>query len=165
MANPEQRIRMDEIFAHPWLNHGQALVMQPAPYPNRLTSDDLDEDIIDHMVHGLMLGQAADIKHDLLTNRANSHYAIYHLLVARLARYNKEFKPKVRPKRDSCRKKVSKDMGFFEDEDDISSVASAPTKPGKGSGGKRRVSFRYLTSCYQIPPFLLAKKISFVFLT
>ena len=141
VANPEQRIKMEEIFAHPWLNQGRTLILQPAPYPNRLTSDDIDEDIIDHMVHGLKLAQAADIKHDLLTNRATSLYAIYHLLVARLARYNKEFKPKIRPRKDSTKKKISGDLGFFEgDDNDTSSIMSAPTRLPTRSGGKR-VSF------------------------
>ena len=141
MANPEQRIRMDEIFAHPWLNHGRTVTLQPAPYPNRLTSDDIDEDIIDHMVHGLKLAHVTDIKHDLLTNKATSMYAVYHLLAARLARYNKEFKPKLRARKDS-KKKISRDLGFFDDDDsDASSVVSAPPGRVPTRPGRQRVHF------------------------
>lgn len=50
-ANPEQRIKMEGIMAHPWINQGHALPFGPAPFPNTLRPNDINMDIVDHMVH------------------------------------------------------------------------------------------------------------------
>ncbi len=52
-ANPEHRIKMDEIMTHPWINEGHTLPFGPAPFPNTLTTKDINVDIVDHMVHVL----------------------------------------------------------------------------------------------------------------
>ena len=78
---------MPALMEHPWLNEGYALPFGPAPYPNRLTPNDINGNIIEHMIHGLHLKETEDdIKQDLVANRSTSASAIYHLLAARLAR-------------------------------------------------------------------------------
>ena len=57
-ANPERRIKMDSIMAHPWMNEGHALPFGPAPYPNTLTLKDVNTDIVEHMVHALKVSVA-----------------------------------------------------------------------------------------------------------
>ena len=136
---------MSEIFKHPWLNEGRTLPFQPAPYPNTLTNGQIDSDIIDHMTNGLSLGPALEMKHDLITNKATSHYAVYHLLVSRLARYRKEFPSKVVKQQKTLttpKKKVSKDQGFFDADDDIevSSVTSVPVRTTTRGGVRKSVS-------------------------
>ena len=44
---------MDAIMSHPWMNEGHALPFGPAPYPNHLTMNDINTDIVDHMIHVL----------------------------------------------------------------------------------------------------------------
>ena len=50
-SNPEERIKMDAIMSHPWLNEGHSLPFGPAPFPNKLLPNDVDSDIVEHMVH------------------------------------------------------------------------------------------------------------------
>jgi len=52
-ANPDQRIKMDEIMTHPWINTGFTLPFGPAPFPNRLMMSEITTDIVNHMVHVL----------------------------------------------------------------------------------------------------------------
>ncbi|XP_003386170.1 PREDICTED: hormonally up-regulated neu tumor-associated kinase homolog [Amphimedon queenslandica] len=150
-ASPDKRITMDELIAHPWLSEGHALPFQPAPYPNVMTQSQINNDIVDHITDVLKLGTAMEIKQDLITNRATSLYAIYNLLASRLARYEKQFPSKapVRPRRRSFKKKISKDQGFYdEDDSDVSSTCTAPVKlrkdvkkttsAGSGTGHSRR---------------------------
>ena len=86
-TNPEERIKMPEVMAHPWLNEGHTLPFSPAPYPNRLKPNDINKDIMEHMIHILHLKETEDdITQDLVANRSTSASAIYHLLAARLAR-------------------------------------------------------------------------------
>ena len=144
-ASPDSRITMPEIFKHPWLNEGRTLPFQPAPYPNTLTNSQIDSDIIDHMTNGLSLGPALEMKHDLITNRATSHYAVYHLLASRLTRYHREFPSKVAKQQKTLttpKKKVSKDQGFFDADDDveISSVVSVPVRTSTRGGNRKPVS-------------------------
>ena len=122
---------MDELIAHPWLSEGHALPFQPAPYPNLMDQSQINNDIVDHITDVLKLGTGIEIKQDLITNKATSLYAIYNLLVSRLARYEKQFpsKAQVRPHRRSLKKKVSKDQGFYdEDDSDLSSTGSTSVK-------------------------------------
>lgn len=44
---------MEEILIHPWMNKGQSEPLSPAPFPNRLTPDDIKEEIIEHIVQKL----------------------------------------------------------------------------------------------------------------
>ena len=129
MSNPERRITMADVFEHPWLSEKRKLPFQPAPYPNHITQADINEEIIEHMVALLKVDTAVSIKQDLLTNKATSNSAIYHLLSARLARYQREFKDTTtvrQKKRTGSVKRVSRDHGYYEDID-VMSVATVPT--------------------------------------
>ena len=75
---------MPMLMAHPWLNEGHTLPFGPAPFPNRLTPNDINDKIVEHMIHVLHLKE--DIKQELIANRSTPASAIYHLLAARLAR-------------------------------------------------------------------------------
>jgi hypothetical protein len=141
-SNPEERITLADVFSHPWLSKGHQLQFQPAPYPNLLTQSQINSDVVDHIIDVLHAGTCLEIKQDLLSNRATSISAIYHLLCSRLARYEKEFPSKItrqRTRTGSIKKKVSKDQGFYEAEDndvETSSVMSVPVR--SGTRGKQR---------------------------
>ena len=121
---------MAEVFQHPWLSEKHVFPFQPAPYPNHIAQVDINEDIVEHMVTLLKVDTAHAIKQDLLTNKATSNSAIYHLLSARLARYKREVKdnaPVVRQRRRHGSKKISRDQGYYEGDDDAMSVATMPS--------------------------------------
>lgn len=146
-ASPDKRITMMELMTHPWLSEGH-LPFQPAPYPNAISASDINNDIVDHITDVLKQGSPIEVKQDLITNRATSLYAIYNLLASRLARYEKEFPSKaaVRPHRRSIKKKISKDLGFYDDDDscssDISSTISAPVRFRKDMKKSVRPAFK-----------------------
>ena len=78
---------MPDIISHVWMNRGSRLPFGPAPYPNTLTENDLNEDIIEYMVHELHLRDTEEvIKREIMANQPTPSTAIYHLVVARLAR-------------------------------------------------------------------------------
>lgn len=53
-SNPEDRIKMSELVAHPWLSEGEHLLpFEPAPFPNFVSINDINEDVTEHMVHVL----------------------------------------------------------------------------------------------------------------
>lgn len=139
VASPDDRITMPEIFSHPWLSEDLTIPFQPAPYPNLLKHADINQDIVDHMVNVLHAGNTADIKADLVVNRATSLYAIYYLLLARLARYEREFPTKQIITKVVSKKKLSKDQGFY-DEDDDNDAISTVTAPSRlqSRGGNRK---------------------------
>ncbi len=59
-SNPEDRIKMPELMEHPWLSEGGSLLpFDPAPFPNFLSINDINEDITEHMVHVLKVLQCA----------------------------------------------------------------------------------------------------------
>ena len=97
----------------------------------------------------------SEIRHDLITNRATSSYAVYHLVQARLARYEREFPKKVLSKSDAIqrKKKVSRDAGFFDDDDDTASIVTTPSRLPSQEGTRKTVSQRNLytsqsNNCY-----------------
>lgn len=51
---------MADIMCHPWMNEGHALPFGPAPYPNKVTANDIDEDVTEHMVHMLKVNTSHD---------------------------------------------------------------------------------------------------------
>lgn len=50
-SDPAQRIKMPDIMAHPWMVADGTPALKPHPYPNRLSANDISEDIVEHMVH------------------------------------------------------------------------------------------------------------------
>lgn len=109
-SKPEDRIRMEDIMKHPWLNVGLTLPFGPAPYPGTLKEEEINQDILEHMKHCLKVpANVSEIKSCLLNNRAVQSSAIYWLLNFRLQRYIKQHQPrKAKPR------KLSLDDGFSE---------------------------------------------------
>ena len=46
---PDERITLRQAMKHPWISAGGDWLMSPAPFPNKLSSDDLDHDVVKHM--------------------------------------------------------------------------------------------------------------------
>lgn len=107
---PEERIGMEEIMKHPWLNVGLTIPFGPAPYPGTMKEEEINQDILEHMRHCLNVSVTInEIRSCLLNNRAVQSSAIYWLLDFRLKRYIKQHQPKkVKPR------KLSLDDGFCE---------------------------------------------------
>ena len=107
---PEDRIKMEDIMKHPWLNVGLNIPFSPAPYPSTMNEEEINQDILEHMKHCLNVSvTASEIKSCLMNNRAVQSSAIYWLLNFRLQRYIKQHQPKK-----SKPRKVSIDDGFSE---------------------------------------------------
>ena len=141
VARPNERITIEEIFAHPWLNDDPAHPFKPFPYPSILRASEINDDVIEHMTAVLDVGTPMEIRGDLMSNRATSLYAIYCLLCSRLARYERDYPTKItRPHNKKGKKKLSKDHGFYDCED--IEVASIATAPAVFSGNRREVSFK-----------------------
>ncbi len=136
VAKPDDRITMEEIFRHPWLNEDLKLPFIATPYPCTMRMIDMKESIIEHMTLMLMIGTPLGIKQDLISNKATSLYAIYHLLSSRLIRYEK-CSMRVTRTHDKRTKKVSKDLGFFEDDADSDVASSTSTITTTSSIGKK----------------------------
>ena len=108
-SDPASRIKMPAIMAHPWITADGSSALKPHPFPNKFSVNDINEDIVEHMVHVLkvqdtlpcdchvtvlcvcvclqMKEKETDVTAELLTDRACAISAIYHLLLARLERY------------------------------------------------------------------------------
>lgn len=107
---PEQRIGMEDIMKHPWLNVGLTIPFGPAPCPGMVKEEELNQDILEHMKYSLNVSAStSEIKSCLLNNRAVQSSAIYWLLEFRLKRYIKQHQPKK-----SKPRKLSLDDGFSE---------------------------------------------------
>lgn len=107
---PEERITMEGIMRHPWLNVGLTIPFGPAPYPGAMKEDEINQDILEHMRHCLNVSVTiSEIKSCLLNNRAVQSSAIYWLLNFRLKRYLKQHQPKK-----SKPRKLSLDDGYSE---------------------------------------------------
>jgi Neu-associated kinase len=52
-SEPARRIKMPEIMSHPWIASNGSSTLKPHPYPNKLSANDINEDIVEHMVHVL----------------------------------------------------------------------------------------------------------------
>lgn len=67
-SDPALRIKMPELMAHTWMTEGNS-ALKPHPFPNKLCANDVNEDIVEHMVHVLKVGLTTAIclqKHDIL---------------------------------------------------------------------------------------------------
>lgn len=94
---------MPELMAHPWMTEGNA-ALKPHPFPNKLGANDINEDIVEHMVHVLKVSlkitclqehdhmfvqlkeREEEVTAELLADRACAISTIYFLLLARLDR-------------------------------------------------------------------------------
>ncbi|XP_077977454.1 uncharacterized protein LOC144433014 [Glandiceps talaboti] len=86
--DPRKRPQLTSIMDHQWLNKG-CLPLQLVPFPNYLKQDDVNQDIIHHMcqMRGYKMGDLIKV---LVNNKAIESSAVYHLLVQRLNRFNKD---------------------------------------------------------------------------
>ena len=112
MLNPKpaERIVMEDIMKHPWLNVGLTIPFGPAPHPGTMSEEEINQDILEHMKHCLNVPATnSEIKSCLVNNRAVQSSAIYWLLDFRLKRYIKQHQPKKAKLR-----KLSLDDGFSE---------------------------------------------------
>lgn len=106
--NPKNRIGMEDVMKHPWLNVGLTVPFGPAPHPGIMKEEEINQDILEHMKHCLNVSVTiSEIKSCLLNNRAVQSSAIYWLLDFRLKRYIKQHHPKR-----SKPRKLSFDDGF-----------------------------------------------------
>ena len=60
-ARPEERISMSEIFQHPWLTAAGVLRFAPHPYPNNLSRDMVNMDIVNHIVHHIRVPDTSQV--------------------------------------------------------------------------------------------------------
>lgn len=44
---------MPALMSHPWMTGDGSPPLKPHPYPNNLGANDINEDIVEHMVHVL----------------------------------------------------------------------------------------------------------------
>ena len=44
---------MPDLMCHPWIAADGTPPLKPHPFPNKLTINDINEDIVEHMVHAL----------------------------------------------------------------------------------------------------------------
>ena len=50
---------MSAIMAHPWMAADGNSTLKPHPYPGRLTANDINEDIVEYMVHAMKVKTGA----------------------------------------------------------------------------------------------------------
>ena len=107
---PEERITMENIMKHPWLNVGLSVPFSPAPYPGFPREEDISQEILEHMKRCMSTSATiSEVKSCLMNNRAVQSSALYWLLEMRLKRYIKQHQPKK-----SKPRKTSLDDGFGE---------------------------------------------------
>eukprot|EP00118_Oscarella_pearsei_P004321 m.18291 g.18291 ORF g.18291 m.18291 type:complete len:802 (+) comp27635_c0_seq2:83-2488(+) len=85
---PEQRITLQEVFKHPWITDDGLDPLPVLPYPNRLSSQSLNESVLQHMSENMSLCYS-EVVAAVAGNRAVKISAIYYLLVNRLEVYLK----------------------------------------------------------------------------
>ena len=52
-SDPAQRIKMAAVMEHPWMTDDGSPTLRPHPYPNKLSVNDVNEDIVEHMAYVL----------------------------------------------------------------------------------------------------------------
>lgn len=77
------RINLREVMVHPWINEGESTTMVPSVFPNHLTHDELDIDIISSLKKCGY--NETTIREMVLINKPVIENAGYHLLIKRLA--------------------------------------------------------------------------------
>ncbi|KAJ8026683.1 Hormonally up-regulated neu tumor-associated kinase [Holothuria leucospilota] len=77
------RINLREVMVHPWINEGEPATIVPSVFPNHLSHDELDIDIISSLKKCGY--NETTIKEMVLINKPVIENASYHLLIKRLA--------------------------------------------------------------------------------
>ena len=71
---------MEHIMAHPWMSQGSSLPFGPAPFPNRITPDEIRDEIVEHMVNRLKVRELYMAKTDLMSL---GMYTQFYLIICR----------------------------------------------------------------------------------
>ena len=58
---PEERISMEDIFRHPWLQGELPSTFVPYPFPNSPTSESINMSIVNHIVHSMRLDKISEV--------------------------------------------------------------------------------------------------------
>lgn len=87
--DPAKRIRMDEIFVHPWICHNQVTPLARCVFPNQLNDEDLNDDVLMHMCKFMpeVKSSMSQLMMSLLNQELSEDAATYFLLEKRLIRY------------------------------------------------------------------------------
>ncbi|XP_019647797.1 PREDICTED: serine/threonine-protein kinase par-1-like [Branchiostoma belcheri] len=88
-SDPDRRPSLKQVCKNRWLNEGHKGTLPVMPFPNRVSPDDLDSRILNHMRDTLKLS-VSDTIHMVVGNKAHQNSAIYHLLKTRLERYTSQ---------------------------------------------------------------------------
>lgn len=84
--NRESRITLDEVLNHEWLQKGFDGPVIPIAFPNYLQPEELDKNIIRHMVNKMEFKQQETVD-AVAQNRSTATSTVYHLLQRKLKRY------------------------------------------------------------------------------
>ncbi|CAB3980793.1 serine threonine- kinase MARK2-like isoform X1 [Paramuricea clavata] len=87
--DPKERLHILEAVRHRWITMDQRDPLGLIPCPNYLCEEDLDDRILDHVEEQLKLN-SDDVIRDVIQNKATKNSCVYHLLVRRLERYERE---------------------------------------------------------------------------
>ena len=87
--DPAKRIRMEEIFVHPWICHNQVTPLARCIFPNQLNNEDLLDDVLMHMCKFMpeYKSSMSQLMISLLNQELSEDAATYFLLEKRLLRY------------------------------------------------------------------------------
>ncbi|XP_022106830.1 hormonally up-regulated neu tumor-associated kinase-like [Acanthaster planci] len=83
-ANETERISLRDVMHHPWINRGYTHRLHPTQFPNRLTDQQLDGNIISSLVASGF--SEAAVREAVTQNKPIAETAGYHLLRNRLAK-------------------------------------------------------------------------------
>ena len=152
--DPAKRIRMDEIFVHPWICHNQVTPLTRCSFPNQLNDEDLNNDVLMHMCKFMpeCKPSMSQLMISLLNQELSANAAIYFLLEKRLIRYeakrSKELTALNRRRRKSLSETdiviaINKMDHFHQDVESGMQTNSLPRKPKS-----LKVSWLYISQHY-----------------
>jgi len=138
--DPAKRIRMDEIFVHPWICHNQVTPLARCIFPNQLTDEELNNDVLMHMCKFMpeCKPSMSQLIISLLNQELSANAAIYFLLEKRLISYetkrDKELTALNRRRRKSLSETdiiiaINKMDRFHQDMESGKQTNSLPRKP------------------------------------
>ncbi|XP_028414260.1 serine/threonine kinase SAD-1-like isoform X2 [Dendronephthya gigantea] len=87
--DPKERLHILEAVRHRWITMDERDPLVLLTCPNYLCEEDLDDRILDHVEEKLKLN-SDDVIRDVIQNKATKNSCVYHLLVRRLQRYERE---------------------------------------------------------------------------
>ena len=90
--DPAKRIRMDEIFVHPWICHNPVTPFTRCVFPNQLNDEDLNDDILRHICKFMpeCKPPMSQLMMSLLYQELSADAAVYFLLEKRLRRHEEK---------------------------------------------------------------------------